>query len=364
MSDHDPIQPPPAAPVPPPAPLDEDAGSQALADALRSSFFIVKIIMVVLVVAFLGSGFFTVGPQQKAIILRLGRPVGVGEKALLNPGFHWAFPKPIDEIRRIPFTSLQTAESSVGWYLTPEERAHDAAPPPPQNSLNPASTTYALTADTNIVHVMGILHYRITDPVAFNFDFVDARIFITNALNNALLFATTEYPVDAILTSNKAAFRETVTTRVQDLLDQEHLGITLESPLSIDASPPLALVAIFNQVDTANVKRDNTRSLATIYATNTMDIARGTANSRVYVAQYAQSNLVAMVGAQAKTFTDLRTEFERDPAFFERVRQMIALEEVYTNAQEKILEPHLNGRELRLNLSREPLGTSTNSTAQ
>jgi hypothetical protein len=52
--------------VPPPggAPPAEDAGSQALAEALRSSFFIVQIIMVVLVLVFLFSGFYTVGPQE------------------------------------------------------------------------------------------------------------------------------------------------------------------------------------------------------------------------------------------------------------------------------------------------------------
>ena len=35
-----------------------------------------------------------VNPQQKAIILRLGKPVGEGEKALLGPGIHWSFPPP------------------------------------------------------------------------------------------------------------------------------------------------------------------------------------------------------------------------------------------------------------------------------
>jgi hypothetical protein len=63
----------PNMPSPNSAPPAEDAGTQALAEALRSSFFIVQIIMVALVLVFLGSGFFTVGPQEKAIILRLGQ---------------------------------------------------------------------------------------------------------------------------------------------------------------------------------------------------------------------------------------------------------------------------------------------------
>ena len=70
----------PETPAPASTPLDP--GSQALADALRSSFFIVKIVMVILLVAFLGSGFYTVGPQERAIVLRFGRTVGEGEEAL------------------------------------------------------------------------------------------------------------------------------------------------------------------------------------------------------------------------------------------------------------------------------------------
>ena len=60
-----------------------DAGSQALAEALRSSFAIVKIVMVLMVLVFFGSGFFQVGPQEKAVILRFGRPVGEGQKPCL-----------------------------------------------------------------------------------------------------------------------------------------------------------------------------------------------------------------------------------------------------------------------------------------
>src|ERR671914_339428 len=72
---------PPSAPVPPEP--TEDAGSQALSEALRSSFVIVKIVLVIMVLVFLGSGFFVVQPQEKAVILRLGKPLGKGDKVLL-----------------------------------------------------------------------------------------------------------------------------------------------------------------------------------------------------------------------------------------------------------------------------------------
>ena len=138
----------PASPQPPEAP--DDASSQALSDALKSSFAIIKVLMVGLVVVFLGSGFFTVGPQERAVVLRFGKPVGVGEKALLGPGSHFALPYPIDEVVRIPITQVQTVKSSVGWYATSAAMEAAGTEPPPGPSLNPApgeSRSQPLTFD-------------------------------------------------------------------------------------------------------------------------------------------------------------------------------------------------------------------------
>src|SRR5690349_16081084 len=100
------------------APTPVDAGSQALSEALRSSFAIVKFLMIMLVLVFLGSGFFIVGPQERAIILRFGKPVAQGEKALLGPGLHYSLPYPIDEVHKVSITGIQQAQSSIGWYAT------------------------------------------------------------------------------------------------------------------------------------------------------------------------------------------------------------------------------------------------------
>src|SRR6266498_2654352 len=123
----------PAAP-----PHQVDTGSEALAEALRGSFRVLQIVMVLLVVLFLGSGMFTVGPSEKAIILHLGKPVGEGNQALLGAGWHWAWPYPIDEVVKVPITEIQQLRSTIGWFAqTPEQEAMDQEPPA-GNSLNPA----------------------------------------------------------------------------------------------------------------------------------------------------------------------------------------------------------------------------------
>ena len=204
MNDHDhPHDGLPEPALPPETPVD--AGSQALAEALRSSFAIVKFVMVLLVLLFLASGFFTVGPQERAIILRFGKPVGEGEKALLVPGLHWSFPYPIDESIKVSIAGLQQVSSTVGWYaLTPEQELAGIEPHGGRARSIPIVDGYALTADANIIHTRATLTYRIKDPIRYVFSFVNASNAVQNALDNALLYAASRFKVDDILTRDIA----------------------------------------------------------------------------------------------------------------------------------------------------------------
>src|SRR5207247_188164 len=96
---------------PGPAQGAEDAGAQALAEALRSSFNVVKLLMGALVMAFIFSGVFTVKPNQVAIKLRFGSPLGAGAGQLLKPGLHWKFPYPIDDVVYVPVGESHTVSS-------------------------------------------------------------------------------------------------------------------------------------------------------------------------------------------------------------------------------------------------------------
>src|SRR5262245_17022103 len=91
----------------------EDSSTQALSEALRSSFAVIKYVMIILVLVFLFSGWFQVGTQERAIVLRLGKPAGGADAKLLGPGLHWAFPYPIDEVVKIPMGQAQTVSSSI-----------------------------------------------------------------------------------------------------------------------------------------------------------------------------------------------------------------------------------------------------------
>jgi len=351
-----------------PAPeTPEDAGSQALAEALRSSFAIVRFVMAALVVVFLASGLFQVKPQEQAVILRFGKPVGAGEKALLGPGLHWSFPYPIDEVVRIPITEIQSVTSTIGWYyMTPEEAVAYKATgvvPPAGATLNPAVDGYVISADRNIVHVSATIKYKVNDPIRYVFDFVSASNLVQNALNNAVLYTAAHLGVDDILYSDITGFRDAVEQRVAKLADEERLGISVQIGTGyLDTKPPRQLRAVFDQVTDARQNRIKALDEAHSVAFQTTNNADAQAAAIVYEAISAKSNYVASVQADANAFTNLLTNYQINPDLFRQRELVRAMGQALTNANFKAYVPtSANGEpvELRLMLNREPPGPKT-----
>jgi membrane protease subunit HflK len=343
----------PAAPEPA---MVEDAGSRALAEALKSSFFIVQVVMVVMVGIFLFSGFFKVGPNERAIILRFGAPVGEGNKALLGSGLHWSFPYPIDEVVRIPYSEILQVKSTVGWYFTTPEQEALNNEGQGGASLNPAVDGYVIAGDGNILHSRATLYYRIEDSIRYKFDFVNASNTVQSALDNALIYAASRFNVDAVLTSEIARFQETVRSRVTKLVEAQNLGIVIEH-CEVQSRPPRQLKTAFDAVLTAVSARDKLMNDALSDQNRTTNRAAADAAGIINAAQAQGIALVDAVGAEATNFADLLPRYRANPELVENILLSETFGHVLTNAQEKWYIPeHADGKpwEIRLQLSREP----------
>ena len=352
------------APVPsaPETPLDP--GSQALAAALKSSFAIVKFAMFALLIVFLCSGFFTVGPQERAIVLRFGKPVGGGQ--LLTQGLKFALPYPIDEVVKVPITELQRVTSTVGWFFTTPEMELAGTDPFAGASLNPAVDGYLVTADQNIVHAQATLNYRIEDPIQYIFGFEGdtnrpfsgsgASNLVLNALNSALVKAASEFKVDDILYSDVLGFKDAVRRKVTEQLAVQKLGIVVEQ-VEVRSRPPLFLKNDFARVNVSAQQRGKLINEAQAEANQTTSQAGAKASAMKNIAEVERDSLLNKLQGEASTFTDLLPSYQQNPQMFVQRRLTETLSRVMTNAQDKIFlsaNPDGRSRELRLLLNREP----------
>jgi len=337
-----------------PPEVPDDAGSQALADALRRSFAIVKVVMAGLVILFLFSGFFTVGPQQKAIILRFGKPVGDGK--LYGPGAHWAFPPPIDEVIKIPVGQVQEVGSSIGWYTANVAAEAAKTELPPGETLSPLRDGYLLTADENIIHVKATLRFRIAEPgVRFALDFTAATNAVLHAFNNALLYAAARYKVDDAVTRDQAGFREAARARLEQFIAAHGLGIVVEQIENVQVIPPRQLKDAFARVGEAELRRGKEINDARSYENQTISKARAEAEARKAAGETERTRLVEFVAAEVERFTNNLPAWRANRLLFAEQRQAETLRNIFTNAQEKIIAPeHGPGRQIRIQINREP----------
>ena len=345
-----------------------DAGSQALAEALRSSFAIVRFVMFLLVLVFLGSGFFKVEPNEQALVLRFGKPRGEGAKALLGPGLHWSFPYPIDEIQKVSVTAVQRVDSSVGWWATTAAQEAAGTEPPPGPDLNPAVDGYTLTADANIIHTRATLYYRIEDPVRYTFKFVNASNIVQNALNNAIVYASAHFDVDDVLTRDKVAFKEAVQRRVRELLDKEDVGVTVDQ-CDVQTTWPRQpkVQQAFIAVLSAQINRDKLLQDASSYTNQVLTAAAATSNSIVNLAETRRAQYVSDLSNRATNFLNILPQYRANADLFVQKNFNETMGRVLTNVQEKIYLPERadgKPRDLWLSLNREPPKPMTGSTNQ
>jgi len=342
--------------APTPGVNPDDASSQALTEALGSSFLLVRFCMVLLLAAFVFSCVFTVNPNEVAVVLRFGKPQGTGSEAILKQGLHWALPPPIDEIVRVRIGESKTLRSSVAWYaISPEEEAAGTLPAA-TGTLRPGVDGHTLTSDGNILHVRATMKYRIADPIAYAFNFRDATNIQANLLNNSVYHASARFTADAALYKDRTAFTDAIRGRLSQLIERTSLGVTLE-PLDVEVSAPLYVKDAFNDVLKATQDRQRKISEAQGYYDETVRKAVGEAKSIVDTGLVSSNSLVQTVSAESTFFRDQLAAYDRNPVLFRERNRIAAVTDILTNAPDKFFLPERadgQRRELRINLNREP----------
>jgi regulator of protease activity HflC (stomatin/prohibitin superfamily) len=147
-----------------------DPANQSLAEALRKSFRILKLLMLVLVVLYFLSGWFSVKPGDKGVILRFGRILGTGPgelagSAVRDKGWWWSWPYPFERWETIAANEREIPIEFL-FQLSDEERT-GGIKGYKYNNLSPARDDYLITGDVNILHASVVVKYKITDVVAY-----------------------------------------------------------------------------------------------------------------------------------------------------------------------------------------------------
>ena len=285
-----------------------DVAGRSLFEALRVSFIILKVIMIVLVVLFLASGFRTVGSDEQALVLRFGKIRGVGDQRILGPGLHWVFPYPIDTIVKIPVEKRTNLPINSFWYFQTRE---EMLPKGPKTQirvpveLNPLKDGYCLTrsqkqgrtlagvvgSDYNIIHCKWQLTYKIDDAERFfrNIyiddvrpgqsygEVIDSSIapLLQGLFEDAVVTAIVNYTIDEALFLSQDRITGHIGKLLQEKLDKIQSGINVVSVQLTDSIWPRQVNNAFLASLRASQESQKSISEAKGYAEKTLNEAAG-----------------------------------------------------------------------------------------
>ena len=300
---------------------DLDAAGKSLSEALRISFIVLKAIMIVLVVAFLASGFKTVGSDEQALVLRFGKIRGVGEKRVLKPRAwpYWVFPYPIDTMVKIPVEKKVDLTVRAFWYYQSQERM--LSEPSIKKTrflpeLDPIKDGYCITrsekedetisgsggSDYNIVHCKWQLTYQIDDPERFfknvyvkdedvkpgdiYFDVITKSItpLLQSLFEDVIVTAIVNYTIDDFMFEQVARLTEHIRRLLQEKLDTIESGIKVVRIQLTDRTWPLQVDEAFTALVTASQDRQTAISQAQTYAESTLNETAGPVAEKLFLA--------------------------------------------------------------------------------
>ena len=163
--------------APPPA---VDPAQESLSQALRAGFNVLRLIIIVLLVAYFLSGWFEVNPGEQGLIARFGMlcinqdsDSDFAGTPVFGEGWHASLPDPFDEKIRISGQPYKPKTYTFCFPLEAEDLRKELSDinlseiAPYVDKLKPGVHGAMLSGDRNLSHGLFAIEYRIEDAAAF-----------------------------------------------------------------------------------------------------------------------------------------------------------------------------------------------------
>lgn len=223
-----------------------DPAQESLNQALRSGFNVLRIILVLLVVAYFGSGIFRVAPGQQGLLVRFGKLQtndAAGGTPIFGQGWHAALPDPFDE--KILMDSKPSQLPIRTFLFEPYDRERDKPVEemtvPERDQLRPGFDGAMLTGDRNLAHGMWTINYRIDKADLFvkNVGEHDWQFqpILRRVSEDTIIRTVASRTIEQVTREERLAVKEAVKRHLQDRLDKLSCGVTVDDVQMLTMEP-------------------------------------------------------------------------------------------------------------------------------
>lgn len=282
------------------------------------------LIAAIVVLIWLGSGFYIVDASQRGVVLRFGKLVETTQ-----PGPRWHLPFPIETVEIVNLSQVRTVE--VGYRDNVKNKM--------------IKESLMLTDDENIIDIQFAVQYFLSDSSEYLFNNRMPDENVRQAAETAIREVVGKSKMDFVLYEGREQVAASATKLMQDILDRYKSGILISKLTMQNAQPPEQVQAAFDDAVKAGQDRERQKNEGQAYANDVIPRASGTAARLIQESQGYKQSVIANAEGDASRFKQILVEYEKAPAVTRERMYLDMMQQVMGNIS-KVMVDQKNGNSL------------------
>ncbi|WP_018265890.1 FtsH protease activity modulator HflK [Methylosinus sp. LW4] len=287
----------------------------------------IAILALLTLLAWLASGFYTVGPNEVGLNLIFGKYRGKTQA-----GLNYNLPSPIGTVIKLAVTDRNAVD--IGFREQPAaSRRGPLAPEAPEESL-------MLTGDENIADVKFRVFWQIdpAHPEDFAFNVANPAATVKAIAESAMREIVGQSQIQKILTADRKLIEPASQQLMQKVLDDYHSGVLVLQVLLLSVDPPASVIAAFRDVTAAQQDLQRLGNEAEAYANRVVPEARGASARILQEAEAYREQVVAEAQGQAARFDQIYDQYKKAPSVTRQRLYLETMERVLGGAEKVIID--------------------------
>ena len=291
-----------------------------------------SIILVLLVLIGGKSTFYTVEPDEEAVVIRFGKYLGT-----YPPGLHFKLPFGID--KNINVKTKRVLQEEFGF------RTVDLKPRRTEYSeTSHIDESLMLTGDLNVADVEWVVQYQIADPFKYLFQTKAPVGNIRDVSESIMRRVVGDRLVTDVLTTGRVEIAANAKELMQGVLNHYDMGVKIVTVELQDVNPPELVKPSFNEVNEAKQEQEKVINQAEEAYNKVIPEARGKAEKMISEAKGYANALINHSLGDAKKFESLVKAYNRAPRITKKRIYLETLESVFEQMEDVVIvDPKVKG---------------------
>ena len=311
----------------------EPNGGNGFQPDMKSAGVGIGLIAAVLLLIWLGTGFFIVQEGQQAVITQFGR-----YKSTVGAGFNWRLPYPIQRHEVIYVTQIRSVDIGRDNVIKATGLKESAM----------------LTQDENILDVKFSVQYRLKDARAYLFESKNPAETVVQAAETAVREVVGKMQMNAALGEEREQIAPRVRTVMQNILDRYKVGIDIVA-INLQQGgvrAPEQVQAAFDDVNKAGQERERLKNEGAAYANDVIPRAAGSAARLREESEAYKARVVAQAQGDGQRFRSVLAEYQKAPQVTRDRMYLETMQQIYANVTKVMVDSRQGSNLLYLPLDR------------